>query len=120
MGNPSIAPNREEKGMLRRKTHGSKTVKSKHMFKSNNTVTAAGNGKTRDQQWSGRRQQTHRLGYKVETEIEGVIGGVADSISLRASGVVSEQRLFQVKNEKKKKIFRSDFVLPTGEHCDRI
>lgn len=31
-----------------------------------------------------------------------VNGGVADSISLRASGVVSEQRLFQVKNEKKK------------------
>lgn len=71
MGNPSIAPNREEKGMLRRKTHSSKTVKSKHMFKSNNRVTAAGNGKTRDQQWSGSGQQTHRLGYKVETEIEG-------------------------------------------------
>lgn len=48
-----------------------------------------------------------------------VDGGVADSISLRASGVVSEHRLFQVKNEKKK-IFRSDFVLPAGEHCDRI
>ena len=69
-----------------------------------------------------RRPADTQPGYKVETEIGGYTGGVADSISLRASGVVSEQRLFQVKNEKKKKKkpFRSDFVLSTGQHCDRI
>lgn len=48
-----------------------------------------------------RRPADTQPGYKVETEIGGYTGGVADSISLRASGVVSEQRLFQVKNGKK-------------------
>lgn len=90
MGNPSIAPKRGgERDVEKEKTY-SKTVKGKHRFKSNDTVTAAGNGKTVASDGAG----------DCSSLAEGVSGesGVADSISLRASGVLSEQRLFQVKN----------------------
>lgn len=90
MGNPSIAPKRGgERDAEKEKTH-SKTVRGKHRFKSNDTVTAAGNGKT---------VASHGAGdYSSLAEAYPGSWDSTDSISLRASGVLSEQRLFQVKN----------------------
>lgn len=64
IGNPSIAPNGKENEMLGRKTHSSETVKSKHMFKANNTGAVSGNGRTTiSQGWETAAEI--QAGYKV-------------------------------------------------------
>lgn len=83
-----------KKGFWEGKTH-SKAIKSKHMFKSNNMVTAAGNGKTMISNGAG--DWSRNAGWLQRLE-QGCIWGVTDSISLRASGMLLEQRLFQIKN----------------------
>lgn len=101
-GNPSIAPKtggeRDAVGWgVGWKHLLGQTVNSKHTFESNHTSHCGWKWQGHGQQWGRGTQQTHRLATEFEGGVRECWGGT-DSISLRASGVLSEQRLFQVKN----------------------
>lgn len=94
MRNPSIAPNRREKGVLQKNTL---KQLSKHIFKSNNTTSAAGHGKPMSSNGRDAAAGT-QVGYWFKSGLGMFLGSywVCFSESIR---YVTEQRLCQVKGE---------------------